>query len=74
MHKLGYLFDFEGFLKFLTGVAKNILEVPLTKALEMIELSEGLITLRRKVGKALTFMSLLDNYEQLEKTKEYQDK
>ena len=42
-HKEGYLFNFKRFVDMLVQVAKVILKEPVTKLLERIELSEGLL-------------------------------
>ena len=61
--KLGYLFEFETFMQFLMGIAKELLNVSIRSLILLIEMSEGIVTLRAKVGKSLTFMNMLDNYE-----------
>ena len=61
--KLGYLFEFETFMQFLMGIAKELLNVSIRSLILLREMSEGIVTLRAKVGKSLTFMNMLDNYE-----------
>ena len=61
--KLGYLFEFETFMQFLMGIAKELLNITIRSLILLIEMSEGIVTLRAKVGKSLTFMNMLDNYE-----------
>ena len=61
--KLGYLFEFETFMEFLMGIAKELLNISIRSLILLIEMSEGIVTLRAKVGKSLTFMNMLDNYE-----------
>lgn len=48
--RLGYLFDFNSFLNFILGAARNIFKEPVAKIVEQIEFSEGLASLRIRTG------------------------
>ena len=48
--KNGYLFDFKNFTELLLILSKDVFKQHITKVLEKMELSEGIIRMRRIKG------------------------
>lgn len=56
---------FRSFLYFIQGLAQTILKEPVAKMLERVEFSEGLAQLRLRIGKPVSFLKLIRNYQAL---------